>query len=159
MILITENIIKSSIVYQLKQTFGSKYKYYDELLPEHFKSPSFSVIKIDGFSRKGYTGKEYKFKDNEYRYLIKYFTNEKLKVIEDLNNKIDDLEKTFDYLNIVNIKEDGTMISQFNRINNITTTISDGVLLFEIQFPIRKIEKINIDKVKENRLKEYVKDI
>lgn len=159
MIELSENIIKSSIIYALKQTFGSDYKYYDELMPEKFEKPSFAVSKIDGFSRKGYTGHEYKFKDNEYRYLIKYFTGEKLQIIEDLNNKTDILEEAFEYLNIVNLQEDGSIISQLNRVNDITTTISDGVLLFEIQFPIRKVKTSDITKVQENILTEYVKNI
>lgn len=159
MIEVSENIIKSSIIYALKQVFGKNYKYYDELIPENFEKPSFAVSKVDSASRKGYTGHQYKFRDNSYRYLIKYFTNEKLNIIEDLNNKTDILEDIFEYLNIVNLQEDGTMISEPNRINNIDVTISDGVLLFQIQFPVRKVKTSNINKVKENILVQYVKNI
>lgn len=158
-ILISENIIKSSIIYALKQAFGDTYKYYDEQMPEKFEKPSFHVSKIDSFSRKGYTGHQYKFKDNSYRYLIKYFTDEKLQIITDLNNKTDELEEVFEYLNIVNLQEDTSIISSANRVNDIFVTISDGVLLFEIQFPIRKVQSSDITRVQENILTEYVKNI
>ena len=157
--IVSENIIKSSIIYALKQKFGDKYKYYDELIPENFKKPSFGISKIDSFSRKGYTGQKYKFKDNSYRYLIKYFTDEKLLINEDLNNKTDELEEVFEYLNIINLAENNNIISFPNRINDINVTISDQVLLFEIQFPIRKIKISEQEKVKENILTEYVKNI
>lgn len=152
---ITENIIRGSIVYALKNAFGDSYKYYDEEIPQGFEKPSFGVSRVDNTSRKGYTGHEYKLVDDTYRYVIKYFTDEKYSKIKDINDKIDVLKKTFKYLEIVNIKE-GKVYSKLNRINDITITESDGTLLFQISFPIRTVEYMNYDKVKTNELVTHI---
>lgn len=152
---ITENIIRGSIVYALKNAFGDSYKYYDEEIPQGFEKPSFGVSRVDNTSRKGYTGHEYKLVDDTYRYVIKYFTNEKYSKIKDINDKIDVLKKTFKYLEIVNIKED-KVYSKLNRINDITITESDGTLLFQISFPIRTVEYMNYDKVKTNEFVTHI---
>ena len=152
---ITENIIRGSIVYQLNQAFGDSYKYYDEEIEQGFEKPSFHVSRVDDISRKGYTGNQYKLVDNTYRYVIKYFTAEKNNKIKDINDKIDELKQIFNYLEIVNIK-DNKVYSKFNRINGIEVTISDGVLLFQINFPIRTVEYVQVDKVKSNTLVEHI---
>lgn len=152
---ITENIIRGSIVYALKNAFGDSYKYYDEEIPQGFEKPSFGVSRVDNTSRKGYTGHEYKLVDDAYRYVIKYFTDEKYSKIKDINDKIDVLKKTFKYLEIVNIKE-GKVYSKLNRVNDITITESDGTLLFQISFPIRTVEYMNYDKVKTNELVTHI---
>ena len=100
---ITENIIRGSIVYALKNAFGNSYKYYDEEIPQGFETPSFGVSRVDNIARKGYTGHEYKMTDNTYRYVIKYFTNEKYSKVKDINDKIDALKQIFKYLEIINI--------------------------------------------------------
>lgn len=143
---ITENIIRGSIIYQLREAFGDSYEYYDEEIEQGFKRPSFHVSRIDLISRKGYTGNEHRLVDNTYKYVIKYFTNEKSKV-KDINDKIDKLRDIFSYLNIVNIK-DKEVYSKPNRINDITVTVSDDVLLFQIGFPIRTVQYLKVDKVK-----------
>lgn len=152
---ITENIIRGSIVYALKNAFGDSYRYYDEEIPQGFEKPSFAVSRVDNTNRKGYTGHEYKLVDDTYRYVIKYFTNEKYSKIKDINDKIDVLKKTFKYLDIVNIV-DGKVYSKPNRINDITITESDGTLLFQISFPIRTVEYMNYDKVKTNELTTHI---
>lgn len=152
---ITENIIRGSIVYALKNAFGEDYKYYDEEIPQGFQKPSFAVSRVDNTSRKGYTGHEYKLVDDTYRYVIKYFTNEKYSKIKDINDKIDVLKKTFSYLDIVNFK-DGKVYSKPNRINDISITESDGTLLFQISFPIRTVQCLELDKVKTNILKTHI---
>lgn len=152
---ITENIIRGSIVYALKNAFGDSYKYYDEEIPEGFQKPSFGVSRVDNTSRKGYTGHEYKIVDDTYRYVIKYFTNEKYSKVKDINEKIDVLKKTFRYLDIVNIAGD-KVYSKSNRINDITIEESDGTLLFQISFPIRTVEYLNLDKVKTNTLVTHI---
>lgn len=152
---ITENIIRGSIVYALKNAFGDSYKYYDEEIPEGFEKPSFGVSRVDNTSRKGYTGHEYKIVDDTYRYVIKYFTNEKYSKVKDINEKIDVLKKTFRYLDIVNIVGD-KVYSKPNRINDITIEESDETLLFQISFPIRTVEYLNLDKVKTNTLVTHI---
>lgn len=152
---ITENIIRGSIVYALKNAFGDSYKYYDEEIPEGFEKPSFGVSRVDNTSRKGYTGHEYKIVDDTYRYVIKYFTNEKYSKVKDINEKIDVLKKTFRYLDIVNIVGN-KVYSKSNRINDITIEESDGTLLFQISFPIRTVEYLNLDKVKTNTLVTHI---
>lgn len=151
---VTENIIRGSIVYQLKQFFGDSYKYYDEEIEQGFEKPSFHVSRVDGTSRKGYTGKEYKLVDNTYRYVIKYFTANENK-IEDINNKIDELKHLFSYLELVNIV-DNKVYSKLSRINDITVTVSDGTLLFQISFPLQTVEYVKMDKVRSNVLKEHI---
>ena len=151
---ITENIIRGSIIYQLKEAFGKEYKYYDEEIEQGFEKPSFHVSRIDLISRKGYTGNEHRLVDNTYKYVIKYFTNSKAK-IKDINDKIDQLRDIFSYLNIVNIK-DNKVYTKPNRINDITVTISDDVLLFQIGFPIRTVQYLNIDKVKNLELEQHI---
>lgn len=151
---VTENIIRGSIIYQLKQAFGNSYKYYDEEIEQGFQKPSFHVSRVDGISRKGYTGKEYKLVDNTYRYVIKYFTAEDNK-IGDINNKIDELKQIFSYLELVNIKEN-KVYSKLSRINDITITVSDGVLLFQISFPLQTVEFVKVDKVKSNTLQQHI---
>ena len=86
---ISENIIKGPIIYQLTQLFGDQYTYYGEEIPENFKRPSFHVSRISDVSTKGYTGNEYRFRDDQYRYEIKYFTDKKININEDINDKID----------------------------------------------------------------------
>ena len=93
--------------------------------------------------------------DNTYRYVIKYFTNEKYSKVKDINDKIDVLKQIFKYLEIINI--DGEKVySKPNRINDITIEVSDGVLLFQISFPLRTVEYLNIDKVKSNTLVTHI---
>jgi hypothetical protein len=152
---ITENIITGSIIHQLKNAFGDTYKYYDEEIEQGFVTPSFHVSRIDTTSRKGYTGHQHKLIDNMHRYVIKYFTNEKYSKIKDINDKIDKLREVFNYLEIVNF-EDGKAYSCLNRINDITITVSDGVLLFQISFPMRTIQYMEIDKVKSNTLQQRI---
>ena len=152
---ITENIIKGSIIYQLKNAFGGNYKYYDEEIEQGFERPSFHVSRIDLISRKGYTGHQYKLVDNTYNYVIKYFTDERNGKVKDINDKIDKLREVFNYLEIVNFKE-GIAYSKPNRINDITVNVSDGVLLFQISFPMRTVQYLNIDKVKTNTLEQHI---
>ena len=152
---ITENIIRGSIVYALKNAFGDSYKYYDEEIEQGFEKPSFHISRINLTSRKGYTGHEHKLVDNTYRYVIKYFTDEKFGKIKDINDKIDKLREIFNYLEIVNIV-DKKVYKKENRINDITVTVSDGVLLFEISFPIRTMQYLEIDKVKSNMLEQHI---
>lgn len=152
---ITENIIRGSIVYALKNAFGDEYEYYDEEIVQEFKKPSFAVSRVDNTSRKGYTGHEYKLVDDTYRYVIKYFTNEKYAKVKDINDKIDVLKKTFAYLDIVNFDGD-KVYSKPNRINEITIEESDGTLLFQIAFPIRTVQYLELDKVKTNELKTHI---
>lgn len=152
---ITENIIRGSIIYQLKNAFGDTYKYYDEEIEQGFQKPSFHVSRIDLISRKGYTGNQYKLVDNTYNYVIKYFTNEDYGKIKDINDKIDKLKDIFNYLEIVNFK-DGKVYSKPNRINDINVTVSDGVLLFQIGFPMRTIQYLKVDKVKDNYLEQHI---
>lgn len=152
---ITENIIRGSIVYALKEAFGNNYKYYDEEILQNFERPSFHVNRVDDNSRKGYTGHQYSITDDTYRYEIKYFTNEKYSKIKDINNKIDELKKTFKYLNIINIK-DNKIFSKPNRINSIEINVVDGVLVFDIVFPMRTVEYLDIDKVRTNYLEKHI---
>lgn len=152
---ITENIIRGSIIYALRNAFGDSYTYYDEEIEQGFKKPSFHVSKIDITSRKGYTGHQHKIIDNTYRYVIKYFTAEDYGKIKDINDKIDKLNEVFNYLEIVNIK-DSKVFSCLNRINDIFVTISDGVLLFQISFPMRTVQFMEIDKVKSYALQEHI---
>ena len=152
---ITENIIRGSIVYQLKNAFGDTYNYYDEEIEQGFKKPSFHISRVDTTSRKGYTGHQHKIIDNTHRYVIKYFTDESYSKIKDINNKIDKLKEVFNYLEIVNFV-DGKVYSCLNRINDITITVSDGTLLFQISFPIRTIQYMDIDKVKQNYLEQHI---
>ena len=152
---ITENIIRGSIVNQLKTIFGEDYKYYDEEIVQGFEKPSFHVKQVDDISRKGYTGHQYQFTDDTYRYVIKYFSNEQFAIIKDINDKIDALKKGFKYLEIVNIDK-SSVYSKSNRINEITVTISDNVLLFQIEFPIRTVEYLQLDTVKTNTLLTHI---
>lgn len=152
---VTENIIRGSIIYQLKQAFGDSYKYYDEEIEQGFEKPSFHVSRVDGTSRKGYTGNNYKLVDNDYRYVIKYFTANKNNKLGDINDKIDELKQIFSYLELVNFK-DGKVYSKLNRINDITVTVSDSVLLFQISFPIITIQHMEVDKVKNNYLEQHI---
>lgn len=152
---ITENIIRGSIIYQLKNAFGDTYKYYDEEIEQGFQKPSFHVSRIDLISRKGYTGNQHRLVDNTYNYVIKYFTNEEYGKVKDINDKIDKLKDIFNYLEIVNFK-DGKAYSKPNRINDINVTVSDGVLLFQIGFPMRTIQYLEVDKVKNNYLEQHI---
>lgn len=152
---VSENIIRGSIVYQLKNAFGDSYKYYDEEIEQGFERPSFHVSRVDLTSRKGYTGNEHKIVDNTYRYVIKYFTAEKNSKLKDINNKIDKLKEVFNYLEIVNFR-DSKAYTCLNRINDITVTISDSVLLFQISFPMRTVQYMNVDKVKSNILEQHI---
>lgn len=152
---INENIILGSIIYALSQEFGDGYHYYDEEIEQGFEKPSFHVQRIDNNHRKGYTGHQYQLKDDNYRYEIKYFTNIKDNKIKDINDKIDKLKSIFRYLEIVNFVDD-KVYSKANRINNIEVTIVDGVLHFDLLFPIRTIMYLDMDKVKTNYLDKHI---
>ena len=153
---ITENILIGSFIYQLKEFFGKDYTYYSEELEQGFKRPSFHVSRIDDIHSKGYTGHQYKMRDDNYRFLIKYFTNVKDREKEDINNKIDNLKNLFDYLHIINIK-DGKVYSKPNRISSINISIQEDVLFFEVVVPVRTVIYLDINKVKENYLTEGLK--
>lgn len=152
---ITENIILGSIIYALSNRFGNNYHYYDEEIEQGFEKPSFHVQKIDDNSKKGYTGHQYHLTDDIYRYEIKYFTDNKNNKVKDINDKIDELKQLFRYLEIVNIDGD-KVYSKCNRINNIEVTIVDKVLHFDIVFPMRTIQYLDIDKVKTNYLDKHI---
>ena len=152
---ITENIILGSIIYALSNHFGDKYHYYDEEIEQGFEKPSFHVQKIDDNSKKGYTGHQYHLTDDTYRYEIKYFTDNKNNKVKDINDKIDELKQLFRYLEIVNIDGD-KVYSKYNRINNIEVTIVDKVLHFDIVFPMRTIQYLDMDKVKTNYLDKHI---
>ena len=152
---ITENIILGSIIYALSNRFGNNYHYYDEEIEQGFEKPSFHVQKIDDNSKKGYTGHQYHLTDDIYRYEIKYFTDDKNNKVKDINDKIDELKQLFRYLEIVNIDGD-KVYSKYNRINNIEVTIVDKVLHFDIVFPMRTIQYLDIDKVKTNYLDKHI---
>ena len=145
---ITENIIRGSIVKQLKDEYPD-ITVYDERIDEGFIYPSFHVLRVDDIFVKGYTGKEYSRNKDNYRYTIKYFTDQKDHIIEDINNKIDKLKEIFRYLNIVNIVEDG-FESKTNRINGYTIEVVDDVLIFQIRFDIDTIILSPKNKVQEN---------
>ena len=83
------------------------------------------MSRVDGTSRKGYTGNNYKLVDNDYRYVIKYFTANKNNELGDINDKIDELKQIFSYLELVNFK-DGKVYSKLNRINDITVTVDSS---------------------------------
>ena len=152
---ITENIILGSIIYALSNRFGNNYHYYDEEIEQGFEKPSFHVQKIDDNSKKGYTGHQYHLTDDIYRYEIKYFTDNKNNKVKDINDKIDELKQLFRYLEIVNIDGD-KVYSKCNRINNIEVIIVDKVLHFDIVFPMRTIQYLDIDKVKTNYLDKHI---
>lgn len=152
---ITENIIRGSIIYSLKEAFGDTYKYYDEEIEQGFKKPSFYVQRVGNSSRKGYTGHQYELRDDLYEYSIIYFTDKDYGRIKDINDKIDKLKDIFKYLNIINIV-DGKVYSKPNRINNINVMVSDKVLTFDIQFPIRTVQYLEVDKVKTNTLEQHI---
>lgn len=152
---INENIILGSIIYALSQEFGDGYHYYDEEIEQGFEKPSFHVQRIDNNHRKGYTGHQYYLTDDNYRYEIKYFTNIKDNKIKDINDKIDKLKSIFRYLEIVNFVDD-KVYSKANRINSIEVTIVDGVLHFDLLFPIRTVMYLDMDKVKTNYLDKHI---
>lgn len=153
---ITENIIRGSIIYALHNKFGDSYKYYDENIDQGFEKPSFHVFRFDAINKKGYTGNEYSFENTSYRFRIKYFSNENYKVVEDNNNKIDDLKQLFKYLEIVNIDGD-KVYSKSNRVNQIEYITEDGVLIFDLLLDIRTLQHLEISKVKANVLTEDIK--
>ena len=86
---------------------------------------------------------------------IKYFTDNKNNKVKDINDKIDELKQLFRYLEIVNINGD-KVYSKCNRINNIEVTIVDKVLHFDIVFPMRTIQYLDMDKVKTNYLDKHI---
>jgi len=152
---ITENIILGSIIYALSQEFGDSYNYYDEEIEQGFEKPAFHVQKIDNNSKKGYTGHQHLLTDDTYRYEIKYFTDSKDNKVKDINDKVDKLKQLFRYLEIVNFV-DNKVYSKSNRINTIEVTIVDKVLHFDIVFPMRTIQYLDIDKVKTNYLTKHI---
>lgn len=152
---ITENIILGSIIYALSQEFGDSYNYYDEEIEQGFQKPAFHVQRIDNNHRKGYTGHEYQLTDDNYRFEIKYFSDIKDNKIKDINDKIDKLKQIFRYLYIVNI-DGNNVYSKANRVNSIEINIVDGVLHFDLLFPIRTMMYLDIDKVRTNYLDKHI---
>lgn len=165
MIEITENIIIGSIIYQLKKKFGTSYKYYDTLIEEGFERPSFYVYRVNGIHKGQYNGKEYRFKNDNYIYVIRYFPNIKSDgdITGNINDRIDDLKEVFEYLEIVNIienedpKEDPEVYTSYNHINNIEYRVEDNVLQFQITFDVRTLKKVESEKVRENYLSQFIK--
>ena len=157
---VTENIITGSIVYALNQAFGNTYKVYDEVIEEGFVKPSFHVYRIGDLNRKGYTGIGYRMENDSYRFVIKYFPSEQGTTMKDINDKINLLKQLFRYINIINFvtelndndEEVEVIYSKPNRVNDITITTSEGILLFELQFDIRTVEYTEKDKVLTNEL-------
>ena len=79
---ITEDIIVGSIIKQLKDHFGNTYKYYDTLIEEGFIRPSFYVYRVNDIHKKQYTGSEYRFKNDNYIYVIRYFPSNEISSIK-----------------------------------------------------------------------------
>lgn len=162
---ITEDIIVGSIIKQLKDHFGNTYKYYDTLIEEGFIRPSFYVYRVNDIHKKQYTGSEYRFKNDNYIYVIRYFpTNDRsFDRTGEINSIIDDLKEVFEYLEIVNITpsetegEDPTIDTQYNHINNIEINVVDNVLQFQIEFDLRTVKLPTVNKVEENILTEELK--
>lgn len=160
---ITEDIIVGSIIKQLKDHFGNSYKYYDTLIEEGFIRPSFYVYRVNDIYKKQYSGSEYRFKNDNYIYVIRYFppNDRSFDRTSNINGVVDDLKDVFEYLEIVNITEvegkDPTIDKQFNHINNIEINVVDNVLQFQIEFDLRTIKQPTVNKVQENILTEGLK--
>ena len=162
---ITEDIIVGSIIKQLKDHFGNTYKYYDTLIEEGFIRPSFYVYRVNDIYKKQYTGSEYRFKNDNYIYVIRYLPSNDRSYdrISNINNIIDDLKEVFEYLEIVNIipseveGKDPTINTQYNHINNIEINVVDNVLQFQIEFDLRTVKLPTVNKVEENILTEGLK--
>lgn len=160
---ITEDIIVGSIIKQLKDHFGNTYKYYDTLIEEGFIRPSFYVYRVNDIHKKQYTGSEYRFKNDNYIYVIRYFPSNDRSYdrTSNINNIIDDLKEVFEYLEIVNITQeqgkDPVITKQFNHINNIEINVVDNVLQFQIEFDLRTVKLPTVNKVEENILTEGLK--
>lgn len=160
---ITEDIIVGSIIKQLKDHFGNSYKYYDTLIEEGFVRPSFYVYRVNDIHRKQYTGSEYRFKNDNYIYVIRYFPSNDRSIdrTSNINEVVDDLKDVFEYLEIVNITEvegkDPIIEKQYNHINNIEINVVDNVLQFQIEFDLRTIKQPTVNKVQENILTEGLK--
>ena len=97
---ITENIIRGSIVYALKEAFGNNYKYYDEEIPQNFERPSFHVNRVDDNSRKGYTGHQYSITDDTYRYEIKYYNTDTKKFETVDYNQVSTMDKVNEFFKL-----------------------------------------------------------
>lgn len=160
---ITEDIIVGSIIKQLKDHFGNSYKYYDTLIEEGFIRPSFYVYRVNDIHKKQYSGSEYRFKNDNYIYVIRYFppNDRSFDRTSNINGVVDDLKDVFEYLEIVNITgvegEDPKIDKQFNHINNIEINVVDNVLQFQIEFDLRTIKQPTVNKVQENILTEGLK--
>ena len=160
---ITEDIIVGSIIKQLKDHFGDSYKYYDTLIEEGFIRPSFYVYRVNDIHKKQYTGSEYRFKNDNYIYVIRYFppNDRSFDRTSNINGVVDDLKDVFEYLEIVNITEeqgkDLVITKEFNHINNIEINVVDNVLQFQIEFDLRTLKKPTVNKVQENILTEGLK--
>lgn len=156
---ITEDIIVGSIIKQLKDHFGNSYKYYDTLIEEGFVRPSFYVYRVNDIHRKQYTGSEYRFKNDNYIYVIRYFPSNDRSIdrTSNINGVVDDLKDVFEYLEIVNITQEQVITKQYNHINNIEINVVDNVLQFQIEFDLRTLKKPTVAKVEENILTEGLK--
>lgn len=162
---ITEDIIVGSIIKQLKNHFGNTYKYYDTLIEEGFIRPSFYVYRVNDIYKKQYTGSEYRFKNDNYIYVIRYFPSNDRSYdrTSNINGIIDDLKEVFEYLEIVNIipseveGEEDTINTQYNHINNIEINVVDNVLQFQMEFDLRTVKLPTVNKVEENILTEGLK--
>ena len=162
---ITEDIIVGSIIKQLKDHFGNTYEYYDTLIEEGFIRPSFYVYRVNDIHKKQYTGSEYRFKNDNYIYVIRYLPSNDRSYdrTSNINNIIDDLKEVFEYLEIVNIipseveGKDPTINTQYNHINNIEINVVDNILQFQIEFDLRTVKLPTVNKVEENILTERLK--
>jgi len=162
---ITEKIIVGSIIKQLKDKFGANYKYYDTLIEQGFVRPSFYVYRVNDIYKKQYRGSEYRFNNDNYIYVIRYFpTNDRSSDrTGEINDMVDDLKEVFEYLEIVNITpseiegKDPTIEKQYNHINNIEINVVDNVLQFQMEFDLRTVKLPTVNKVEENILTEGLK--
>lgn len=158
MIEINENIILGSITYNLSKAFGEEYTYYNEEIKQDFKKPSFHISKLNLFSRKGYTGDSYKAVDNEYVYIIKYFSNNTNNLVKDINEKIDKIKETFEYLNIINFEGEEEIISP-TRINKMEFNTTDGVLITTLYFSLNGMKYLDKEKLESITIKGNIKNI
>lgn len=161
MIYITENIIRGSIVKQLKDHFGNDYTYYPEQVPQGFKKKSFHVHRVTNIITKQYQGHQYQFENNGYIYVIRYFPIDSTEEVKECNDVLDDLKRLFKTLTVYNIDDrngEKVELTKPTHIKSRTVENSDGVLQFIIGFDIRTVDVIKKDKVQVLELDTEIKE-
>ncbi len=138
------NDIIDGILKVLFEYFGDGFKYYTESVEQGFKEPCFSIESISPSVTQKLNNRYL----SENKFVINYFPNKK-----DSKKEINTIsEQLFEVLEYIAVN--GSVV----RGTKMSTQISDGVLLFFVNYDLFRIKEKIVEPMEELESKERIKN-